>query len=88
MRMHVTSIAHGKHLPLQVAGLAVVLAIASTSRADSQSSNSSSNCSNGHCTRFDTYTTDSPRGRQGWTRQLYWQEPRARGGRNADTDDD
>ena len=42
--------------------------------AGSQSSNSSSNCSNGHCSRVDSYVVEDRDGRRGWTRLQQWQE--------------
>jgi hypothetical protein len=47
--------------------------------ADSQSSNSSSNCSNGRCTRVDTLVIQDSRGRiRGWERVEAWDERRGR----------
>ena len=57
-------------------GLAVMAAL--PAHAGSQSSNSSSNCSNGRCTRVDTYVEEDKRGSWGWTRYESWRErPRA-----------
>lgn len=42
--------------------------------AGSQSSNSSSNCSDGHCTRVESFVTEDRRGRAGWTRVEQWHE--------------
>lgn len=44
--------------------------------AESQSSNSSSNCSNGRCTRVDSYTVEDRYGRRGWVREDRWREDR------------
>ncbi|MBB5688146.1 hypothetical protein GXW77_06000 [Roseomonas alkaliterrae] len=42
--------------------------------AGSQSSDSSSNCSNGRCTRVDRYTVEDRHGRRGWVREQRWRE--------------
>jgi hypothetical protein len=48
--------------------------------AGSQSSNSSSNCSNGRCSRVDTLVIEDGRGRsRGWQRVERWDERRGRG---------
>jgi hypothetical protein len=47
--------------------------------AGSQSSNSSSNCSNGRCSRVDTLVIEDGRGRiRGWQRVERWDERRRR----------
>jgi hypothetical protein len=47
--------------------------------AGSQSSNSSSNCSNGRCSRVDTLVIEDGRGRtRGWQRVERWNERRDR----------
>jgi hypothetical protein len=47
--------------------------------AGSQSSNSSSNCSNGRCSRIDTLVIEDGRGRtRGWQRSETWKEQRDR----------
>ena len=47
--------------------------------AGSQSSNSSSNCSNGRCSRIDTLVVEDGRGRsRGWQRIEAWEERRSR----------
>ena len=68
--------------------------------AGSQSSNSSSNCSNGRCTRVETVVIEDRHGRRGWVREEAWRErdlrsDRARRataqpprGRGQDDDDD
>ena len=56
--------------------------------ADSQSSNSSSNCSNGRCSRVESLTTEDQRGRRGWIRTERWREGDARSRRDDDDDDD
>jgi hypothetical protein len=53
-------------------GLAVMVALPAV--AGSQSSNSSSNCSNGRCTRVDTYREEDKRGSWNWTRYDSWYE--------------
>jgi hypothetical protein len=46
--------------------------------AGSQSSNSSSNCSNGRCSRVDTLVIEDRRGRiRGWQRVETWEERRS-----------
>lgn len=66
-----------RHL-LAAAGLALFAAVA-PAHAGSQSSNSSSNCSDGRCTRVDTYVVQDKRGTSSWTRYEYWDEkPRTR----------
>ena len=51
--------------------------------AASQSSNSSSNCSNGRCTRVDTLRIEDDRGRaRGWKRVERWDERRGRARRD------
>ena len=78
-------------------GLSLTIMV-SSAYAGSQSSNSSSNCSNGRCTRVDTYSEQDKRGSWGWTRHESWYErPRAErdgrsknrpGRREYDNDDD
>ena len=52
---------------------------ASPAMAGSQSSNSSSNCSNGRCSRVDTLVIEDGRGRaRGWQRVEAWEERRGR----------
>ena len=46
--------------------------------AGSQSSNSSSDCSNGHCTRVDSYVVEDRHGRRGWSRVEQWREGHGR----------
>jgi hypothetical protein len=51
--------------------------------AGSQSSNSSSNCSDGRCTRVETYAEDRGSDRWGWRRVERWRErPAVREGRH------
>lgn len=81
-------------------GLGVSLMILASFPADagSQSSNSSSNCSSGRCTRVDTHIEEDKRGTWGWTRYESWDErPRPQrnerakqrpGRREYDNDDD
>jgi hypothetical protein len=61
-------------------GLAVAASLAvSPVMAGSQSSNSSSNCSNGRCSRIDTLVIEDGRGRiRGWQRIERWEERRGR----------
>jgi hypothetical protein len=59
--------------------LAAFLLLSAPAMADSQSSNSSSNCSNGICTRSDSLVIEGDGRRQGWVRQEVWDE-RARHG--------
>lgn len=56
-----------------VAGLAVALAPV-PGVAESQSSDSSSNCSNGRCTRVDRMVIEDRHGRRGWVREQSWRE--------------
>jgi hypothetical protein len=42
--------------------------------ADSQSSNSSSNCSNGRCSRVESYSVEDRWGQRGWVREERWRE--------------
>ena len=56
--------------------------IVSPAMAGSQSSNSSSNCSNGRCSRVDTLVIEDGRGRaRGWQRVETWEERRGRSNR-------
>ena len=61
-------------------GLASAASLAiSPVMAGSQSSNSSSNCSNGRCSRIDTLVVEDSRGRiRGWQRVETWNERRGR----------
>ena len=71
-----------RELHLVLFGLAVAASFAvSPAMAGSQSSNSSSNCSNGRCSRVDTLVIEDGRGRiRGWQRIERWEE--RRGGRS------
>jgi hypothetical protein len=62
------------------AGLvAISLALpAGPAAAGSQSSNSSSNCSNGRCTHVETYSTDDGRRVRSYSRRESWDEGRER----------
>jgi hypothetical protein len=51
-----------------------VLAAASPAAAGSQSSNSSTNCSNGHCTRVESLVIEDRWGRRGYVRRNQWHE--------------
>lgn len=56
------------------AGLAIGL-LAAPARADSQSSNSASNCSNGRCTRVESLRLEDDHGRvRGWRHVEHWRE--------------
>ena len=61
-------------------GLAAAASLAvSPVMAERQSSNSSSNCSNGRCSRVDTLVIEDDRGRvRGWQRVERWDERRSR----------
>jgi hypothetical protein len=67
-------------LRLVLLGLAAAATLAvSPVMAGSQSSNSSSNCSNGRCSRVDTLVIEDGRGRsRGWQRVERWHERRDR----------
>jgi len=54
--------------------LAAALALASPALAESQSSNASSNCSNGICTRSESLVIERDGRRQGWVREDAWRE--------------
>lgn len=56
-----------------IAGLAATLA-PPAALAESQSSDSSSNCSNGRCTRVDRMVVEDRHGRRGWVREQSWRE--------------
>jgi hypothetical protein len=53
---------------------AAILLAPPRAEAGSQSSDSSSNCSNGRCTRVDRYTVEDRHGRRGWVREERWRE--------------
>jgi hypothetical protein len=55
-------------------GLLALLLVPLPAGAESQSSNSSSNCSNGRCTRVDSLVVEDDRGRRGWVRHQAWRE--------------
>lgn len=63
---------------------AMVLAKATPAAAESQSSDSNSDCSNGRCRRVDRLTIEDERGRRGYVRTERWRE----GGRDREDDDD
>jgi len=67
-------------LSVVIFGLVSVASLAvSPVMAGSQSSNSSSNCSNGRCSRVDTLVIEDGRGRsRGWQRIEAWEERRGR----------
>jgi hypothetical protein len=69
---------HQLHIVLIGLTFAASLA-ASPIMAGSQSSNSSSNCSNGRCSRVETLVIKDRRGRvHGWQRFEVWEERRGR----------
>jgi hypothetical protein len=53
---------------------AMILAPPPPAGVGSQSSDSSSNCSNGRCTRVDRSTVEDRHGRRGWVREQRWRE--------------
>jgi hypothetical protein len=57
-----------------VTGLLAVWLAPLPSLAGSQSSNSSSNCSDGRCTRVESFIEENRFGRNGWTRIERWNE--------------
>ncbi len=59
-----------------VGGLFALWLAPLSAMAQSQSSNSSSNCSNGRCTRVDSYVVEDRYGRRGWVREDRWREGR------------
>lgn len=61
-------------LPLLLAGTPVL--------AGSQSSNSSSNCSNGRCSQVESYAVEDRYGRRGWVWEERWRERDHRGYRH------
>ncbi|MBR1187462.1 hypothetical protein JQ634_14990 [Bradyrhizobium sp. AUGA SZCCT0240] len=69
-----------RELRIVLFGLASAASLAvSPVMAGSQSSNSSSNCSNGRCSRVDTLVIEDGRGRsRGWQRTEAWEERRSR----------
>lgn len=69
-----------RELRIVLFGLAFAASLAvSPVVAGSQSSNSSSNCSNGRCSRIDTLVIEDGRGHsRGWQRIEAWEERRSR----------
>ncbi|WP_237214246.1 hypothetical protein [Falsiroseomonas oryziterrae] len=59
--------------------LVPVLLAAPPALAGSQSSNSSSNCSNGRCSKVESYVVEDRYGRRGWVREERWRERESRG---------
>lgn len=57
-----------------VTGLFAIWLAPLSAGAESQSSNSSSNCSNGRCTRVESLMIEDRNGRRGWVRQESWRE--------------
>jgi|GEM_PF-2325270 len=62
--------------------LILVLLAAPPALAGSQSSNSSSNCSNGRCSQVESYMVEDRYGRRGWVREERWREREPRGYRH------
>jgi hypothetical protein len=58
--------------------LVPVLLAAPPALAESQSSNSSSNCSDGRCTRVESFVAEDRYGRRGWVREERWRERNSR----------
>ena len=82
-----------------VTGLFAIWLAPLSAGAESQSSNSSSDCSNGRCTRVESLMIEDRNGRRGWVRQETWRERDGLGaalperrqpprGRDDDGDDD
>jgi hypothetical protein len=72
---------NSRELRFVCCGLAAAasLAVSPVVMAESQSSNSSSNCSNGRCSRVDTLTIEDNRGSvRRWKRIERWEERRGR----------
>ena len=67
-----------------VTGLFAIWLAPLSAVAESQSSNSSSNCSNGRCTRVESLMIEDRNGRRGWVRQEAWRERDGRPARRAD----
>lgn len=59
---------------IRLLALALVLAAPLSAVAESQSSNSSSNCSNGRCSRVETYVEEGRGYRWGERREERWRE--------------
>ncbi|WP_431282376.1 hypothetical protein ACQW02_23695 [Humitalea sp. 24SJ18S-53] len=72
---------------LRLTGLVASLALM-PALGQAQSSNSSTNCSNGNCTRLESYIPDDRRDGPGWTRFDAWREGRAWQDPRARRDDD
>ncbi|NKE44759.1 hypothetical protein HB662_08215 [Roseomonas frigidaquae] len=62
-----------------VTGLLAIWLAPLGAMAESQSSNSSSNCSDGRCTRVESLVVENGRERRGWTRTERWREDDDRG---------
>ena len=67
-----------------VTGLFAIWLAPLSAGAESQSSNSSSNCSNGRCTRVESLMIEDRDGRRGWVRQDAWRERDDRGAARAE----
>jgi len=61
-----------------VTGLFALWLAPLAAEAGSQSSDSSSNCSNGRCTVIERFRVDDDRGSRGWVRTESWRERGAR----------
>ncbi|HWT10174.1 MAG TPA: hypothetical protein VN329_13485 [Roseomonas sp.] len=57
-----------------VTGLFALWLAPLSAMAESQSSNASSDCSNGRCTRVESLVIEDRNGRRGWVRQEGWRE--------------
>lgn len=66
-----------------LAGLLALILVPMPAGAESQSSDSASNCSNGRCTRVDRLVIEDDRGRRGWVRHQAWREGEGRWGGRA-----
>lgn len=64
--------------------VAVALAPLAPARADSQSSDSNTDCDGGRCRRTERFVVEDRFGRRGWVREERWRE----GPRRRDDDDD
>ena len=54
--------------------VAVALAPLAPARADSQSSDSNTDCDGGRCRRVERFVVEDRFGRRGWTREQRWRE--------------
>jgi hypothetical protein len=69
--------------------VAAALAPLAPARADSQSSDSNTDCDGGRCRRTERFVIEDRFGRRGWVREQRWREDDDdRRGRRRDDDDD